>query len=586
MVYVLGINQGHNACAALLHDGSIVACIQEERITRVKNQSGMPSNAIRWLLATAAVSPADIDLVAYSLNEGPPEAGLHEPYRVPGGLLENAYVALRNRPNSLEYRLPAASRARLTLFSMFFNACNLVFSSRRKSHISASIGKDGAAVRSVEHHLCHAAAPSYGAYHGDGLVLTLDGEGDHLCSTVSTLAGRNLRRIALTHRDHSLGYVYLSATRHLGLKPLEDEHKVMGLAPYADPAKGARVRSRLAGLVTLDAKNPMQFTSRLRTDFAGRVMEDRLSGARFDQLAWGVQSLTEKVVTKWVSRAIEGTGSGRLYLSGGLFMNVKLNLRISQLPEVEEVYPFPSCGDESNAVGGAFAGYAAICCSYGARFTPQALENMYLGPEFSEDEIASAISSSKGAGAFRVDKYSDIDGTVGEMLAKGHIVARFAGRMEWGARALGNRSILANASEPGVARELNFAIKQRDFWMPFAPTVLAERQGDYLVNEKGIPSPFMNMAFDTEPLAQKDLAAALHSYDHTCRPQVLLPESNPGYHHLVRVFEGLTGIGGVLNTSFNLHGEPVVCTPLDAVSTFLRSGLSRLALGPFLLTKG
>ncbi len=224
-----------------------------------------------------------------------------------------------------------------------------------------------------------------------------------------------------------------------------------------------------------------------------------------------------------------------------------------------------------------------ISNSLGQEIEP--LGNNYLGMAFSSDQIEKTLNESNCYNKYKVEKLEDINSKTANLLASGEIVARFEGRMEWGARALGNRSILMDPRNVEKVKELNKAIKKRDFWMPFAPTILKERQQDYLVNPKNIRSPYMTIAFSTTEKGRKELPAATHAYDSTARPQILEKEFNPQYYDLIKKFESLTGIGAVLNTSFNLHGEPIVCSPEDALKTFENSGLKYLTLNNYLVSK-
>lgn len=275
-----------------------------------------------------------------------------------------------------------------------------------------------------------------------------------------------------------------------------------------------------------------------------------------------------------------------MVLSGGIFHNVKANMCIGLLPEVETLTICTSPGDESTAIGAAYWGYEQECLRRNIPFEPQPLENLYLGPEYSEAEIEHSIVRFRGQELVcSVERSERIEGCIAELLAAGNVVARFDGRMEFGARALGNRSLLAHPTDRQVINVLNHQIKNRDFWMPFACTILREKQHDYVHNPKCLPAPYMVLAFTTTPRAQVELAAAMHTADHTMCPQILDKATNPGYYEVLKKFEARTGIGGVLNTSCNLHGEPIVCSPDDALATFRRSGLRHLAIGNFLLSK-
>jgi carbamoyltransferase len=308
-------------------------------------------------------------------------------------------------------------------------------------------------------------------------------------------------------------------------------------------------------------------------------------GLRFDWVAGGAQRLLEDVLLRWSRLMRQRYGGGRVALGGGVFMNVKANMLLGQEEWVEELFAFPSCGDESNAVGAAYLGYLQECARRGLTAAPQPFGPAYLGPSVTDEEAEAVIRERRLEGQYKVAFHDRIEERIAELLVSDGVVARCAGRMEFGARALGNRSILANPSDHRVVGLINRMIKNRDFWMPFAPTVLAERAGDYLVNPKAFASPYMMLAMPTRPEARDALTAALHPQDATARPQILEREWNPEYHAVIREFERRTGIGAVLNTSFNLHGEPIVGGAADAVDTFERSGLPHLAVGHWLLSK-
>ncbi|MEW6070483.1 MAG: carbamoyltransferase C-terminal domain-containing protein, partial [Candidatus Thermoplasmatota archaeon] len=289
----------------------------------------------------------------------------------------------------------------------------------------------------------------------------------------------------------------------------------------------------------------------------------------------------EERVTAWIRAAIVKTGIRRIFTGGGVFMNVKLNKRIQEMEEVEEVFFMPSCGDESNPIGAAYA----VAAEKGIQTQP--LDNLYLGIWYSEQKIREFIDANKLDERYRVTKPDDIEETIAELIANRQIVARFSGKCEWGARSLGNRAILAHPSHMESFYTVNDLIKCRDFWMPFAPTILDTAADKYLVgyDSKKVEAPYMITAFQATDIGVKELRAALHQGDHTLRPQILTEKANPDYYRLLKAFEARTGVGAVLNTSFNLHGYPLVATPQQALMTFEKSGLKHLALGPFLISK-
>jgi carbamoyltransferase len=308
-------------------------------------------------------------------------------------------------------------------------------------------------------------------------------------------------------------------------------------------------------------------------------------GLRFDAIAAGAQRLLEDILLRWARLMRERYGGSRLALGGGVFMNVKANLLLAQEEWVEDLFAFPSCGDESNAVGAAYLGYLGECRRRGRPGRLEPFGPAYLGPAVTDEEVEAVIRERGLEGRYKVSWHDRIEERIAELLASDGVVARCAGRMEFGARALGNRSILANPSDQRVVGVINRMIKNRDFWMPFAPTVLEERAGDYLVNPKGLASPYMMLAMPTRAEAREALGAALHPHDGTARPQILGESWNPEYHAVIAAFQRRTGVGAVLNTSFNLHGEPIVCSAADAVDTFERSGLPHLAAGHWLISK-
>ncbi|MCP4667479.1 MAG: hypothetical protein GY849_14050, partial [Deltaproteobacteria bacterium] len=296
---------------------------------------------------------------------------------------------------------------------------------------------------------------------------------------------------------------------------------------------------------------------------------------RFDNIGGAVQALFEEVVISWVRNAISMTGIRDLALSGGGFMNVKVNGKILNMPEVDSLFVFPSCGDESNPIGAAIL--AALGQGFGYReISP--LDMISWGPEYSDKDVHAAIDSFLPGQGFHVSQHDEIDRFVGREVAKGKIIGRATGRMEWGARALGNRSIVADPRSQGVIHRINKAIKMRDFWMPFAPAILPEYAEQYLKARHDFYCPFMVVAFDTHLKAHQDIPAGLHPFDHSARAQVVDRDFHPRFHALIKSFEEETGVGGVLNTSFNLHGDPIVCSPEDAIHTFIHSDLDAIQL--------
>ena len=573
---VLGIVHEHNATVCLMQDGRIVFCQSEERLNRIKSSSGFPHETLRYVYEHLA-SPAEIDLavvfekslsgyLAMKAREFKPEIGSF--HLEPGAArLTLRERLLRTAPGRFARRLKAARVE-----------ASHGLRQEAEAYFSKALRLDATKIRYVDHHLGHALSvfPNV-AQWGMALIFTLDGFGDGLCGTVSLVDQGKLERLSASEERHSLGMLYWDSTLLMGMKGLEDEFKVMGLAPYSDPSKHERLLARLRNLILIDEAGEWKCAVHPDTLFDELERTFRLN--RFDRIAGAVQALTEELITKWVSFWVAKTGCRNVALSGGVFMNVKAAHRVADLPLVDRLFVMPSAGDESCAIGSAVWGTLQALPAQAL----QPLSSLFLGMEFSEAEIEGALAEAGCAARYHLSRPENVHCEVARLLAENKIVARFAGRMEFGARALGNRSILANPSDLRNVQRLNSAIKNRDFWMPFAPSILEDDMPRYVKGHDRIFSPYMCVARDSTPLAQRDLVAAIHPRDLTLRPQAVRREWNPEFFEIIKTFKVLTGIGGVINTSFNLHGEPIVCSPRDAIDTFERSKLDYMMLGPFLL---
>lgn len=578
---VLGLHCGHNATAFLLEDGVVKAGLSQEKLDDIKNSAGFPKDAILALLNEVGVQAGEIDHLAIAGREVFPRRCYDYLFQreasdgstrtgIVGFVRKMETGPLGNTMPGLFRRLRAVRQRKLVAEGLAELKQNL-----------AALGLGSLPTTHVEHHTCHARA----AFHGLGetcpaLIFTADGSGDGKSSTV-TLVERDgsWRELGATPESSSLGGIYSATTRFLGMKTLEHEYKVMGLAPYAKDYADAVYERVFAPAIDLDPDNPFAFKASIDCLRFYDYLAEVAVGQRFDNLAAAAQRLIEERVLAWIEKAVEKTGVRQAYFSGGLFMNVKLNMRIQELSCLEGANFLPSCGDESNALGAAYA----VQSANGAT---RPLENLYLGLSYSSDDIESCLKSRHLPEGYRVETPEDMNERIAGLLADGHVVARFDGRNEWGARSLGNRAILAH---PGLMESfytINDQIKCRDFWMPFAPTILDSAAEKYLEGwtMQRTPAPFMITAFSATPAGRKDLLAAIHNGDGTVRPQVLRQEANPDYYALIELFQKKTGIGAVLNTSFNLHGKPLAATPDQALDTLIQSDLRFLAMGPFLVT--
>jgi len=365
----------------------------------------------------------------------------------------------------------------------------------------------------------------------------------------------------------------------MGFVPLEHEYKLMGMAPYASDKAAEDMAKTFHSYLGFDESGlGFQRKTTERTNDIGEILAEDTRGKRFDWICAGLQRFTEDMMSQWVSNAIAKTGVKKVLAAGGVFMNVKANQVIAELPEVEYFEAFPSCGDETLPMG---AFYQEAAEKYGdGEVKP--LAHFYFGddPVADETSVENILKESE----FSYYRPDDISDEVARLLTEGKPVARCAGQMEFGARALGNRSILADPSNQDVVRVINQMVKKRDFWMPFAPMIKKDRQHDYIKNPKNLNSPYMMMTFDTKDNF-KELIAAVHNADLTCRAQLIDETHNLDMHGILEAFEKRTGRGVILNTSFNLHGFPIVRTASDALYVLENSGLEYLQVGPWIVHK-
>jgi carbamoyltransferase len=426
----------------------------------------------------------------------------------------------------------------------------------------------------LDHHTCHA----YYAYYGspfrsqDCIVLTMDGFGDGRNQTVWKVSDDKFSLLAES-AENDLGRIYKMATLLLAMRPDEHEFKVMGLAAYAKESHVAKAMEVIENICDVEG---MRIVSKARPVDLYSYLKEAWEVHRFDNIAGAVQTFTEKIAQKLVRNIVAKTGVPRIVLSGGIAMNVKMNKAISELEEIREMFVCGSGGDESLSIGGCYL-------LNEINGNNQAIDHLYLGYDIN-DEIDSfdvnALSS-------QFDVYENVEESrVARLIFNGDIVGVIRGRAEFGARALGNRSILANPSVRESVQKINEAIKNRDFWMPFALSILEEKHQEYLVNPKDLKSPFMAISLDSKEDNYRDIEAGTHPYDKTVRPQFVSKVHSPQYYQLITEFEKISGIPALLNTSFNLHGEPIVDTISDAIRTFSRSGLDHLYINDnYLISK-
>ena len=567
---ILGIHYGHDGGVAIVQNGKVVAAINEERMRNIKHYNGIPSFSLNEIFKISKIHPSEIDAIAI--------VGISDMTKFSESSAFPIYAHLYYTWNPITLNPKTASS---------FTSHNYRF--RDIDEIKTILTEIGVQIKEilfVEHHLGHAAGAYYlSQWNLDEkvLIFTADAAGDGLSSTVSIGHKGEIERVKDSESTyyHSLGYSFFGEiTNYLGMVEGDHEYKVMGLAPYG---KSSYCLDKIKKIIDIDSSNPLKFKNNmncLKPSFEielGKI----LRGQRFDNVAAAAQEWLEILKEKWVKSAIAKTGIHKIACAGGNFLNVKAYQKLLALEEVDDAFFCPASGDEGLAVGAALIGYYEMSMMSGKKPENIPLKDTYLGSSFSNEESEESLK--KHSLLEKAEYIDDIDETVGELLTKdSNIVARFSGKMEWGPRGLGNRSILANPSDYGVIRKINHAIKMRDFWMPFGPSILESRMRDYVVNP--INAPYMILAFDTTE-KRSEISAAIHPYDLTCRPQTVIAEYNPGYEKVLKSFEAKTGIGAILNTSFNLHGKPIVWSPDIAIDTFNNSELDAVAVGNYLLKK-
>lgn len=531
---ILGIHDGHDAGAVLI-DGEKIFAVNEERLNRVKKYRGFPELSVGKVLEMANASPEDVEIIAV--------AGI---FRKQSRLVE------------LEENLKA-------IFGKDF---------KRK-------------VLFVEHHLAHSASAYYTSGWRDAVALSIDAAGDGLSSSIYIARDGEMVRIAQSTYLDSLGDFYASVTELLGFKPMRHEGKVMSLAAYGRPGYDLSSIIELNGLsfdnhlkvVGVEATRKLaelfKYPLRHAKEIANQMKRGNLDGPlqrKAMEIAASAQTHLERLIEE-LGVELKGYSLPVAY-AGGVAQNVKANAILRHIFGDDGLWVFPAMDDGGLAFGAAIFVKAQMERLDG-KWRPFRLENVYFGPGYSSEEIESFL---KEEGVI-YDEVSDVPGFVADALVEGKLVGLFQGRMEFGPRALGNRSILADPSDEGVKEKLNVAL-ERDVFQPFAPSILWEKAGEYLEDLNGRPNEFMTMSYTASGEFREGAPAVVH-VDGTTRPQAVRKEVNELYHSIITEFNKKAGVGAVLNTSFNMHGEPIVCSPADALESARKAGLDLLILAPF-----
>ena len=554
----LGINYSemHDSAACIARDGHILFAVAEERLSRLKHDARFPVLSIEACLAAAGIHADQLDFVCFGW---PPaiEAMKHDLKCMATGALPLTYIDLVStvRRNLNHTRKQNGKKQFLARFPT------------------------KAQFRFVEHHLAHAISAYSFSGFDDAAVLVLDGRGAWEASSLWHGRDGRLEHVWTIPWPNSLGLFYAQFTQYLGFQPYSDEWKVMGLAPYGEP--GINLRDFI-----IPDDNPYRVSTRLLLDdrpsplagITARLGPQREAESEIDpkhkNVAFAVQDACEEAMMTLARAAVAKTGSRNICLAGGVALNSKANGKILSSGIVDRIFVQPAAGDDGVCLGAALAPYL----DNSGKLPMNKMRHAYLGAENSDEEIEKALTTYK----LRATRVADPAAAAAEMLANGKILGWVQGRMEFGPRALGARSILADPRDPEMNAKVNNAVKFREWWRPFAPSMLAEIAGEYI--ESATDSPFMILTAQVKPEKRSVIPSVTH-VDGSARPQTVEQDVNPLYWRLIREFGNRTGVPVVMNTSFNLRGEPIVSTPTDAVRTFFSSGMDALVIGSFVVEK-
>jgi carbamoyltransferase len=559
----LGINysQMHDSSACIVRDGELLFAVAEERISRVKHDAGFPQLAIRACLDFADAKAEQLDEVCFGWQR-PGAAYRHDLRCFAGG------------------KLPLTYNSGLSSTLHFMSMWHQGGGAKR---FTQQFGAVKARMRFVDHHMAHAlSAYAYSGFE-EAAVVVMDGRGAFEATSIWRGRGGELEHVLTIPFPDSVGFFYSEFTEFLGFHRNSDEWKVMGLAPYGNAGLDLTAFMDVAGNSTdapyrvhtkrLIARGTSPFAEMTRLLGASRAAESEIE-ERHKNIAFAVQEACEAAMMSVVRLALAKTGSRNLCLAGGVALNSKANGKIVASGLIDKIFVQPAASDDGVALGAALAPYM----DGGAKLPNKAMRHAYLGPSFEDEAIETALRTYK----LRHTRVSDAAESAAELLSQGKILGWFQGRMEFGPRALGARSILADPRDPEMNAKVNNAVKFREWWRPFAPSFKKEIAGEYL--ESATDSPFMILTAQVRPEKRGVIPSVTH-VDGSARPQTVEKEINPLYWRLIDGFGRRTGVPVVMNTSFNLRGEAIVNTPTDAIRTFFSSGMDALVIGSFVVEK-
>lgn len=605
-MYILGIHLGHDATACLLNNkGEIVAAVAEERLTRIKYHTGFPYNAIEKVMEIAGITKADItDVAVATMRMFYPGDEKHNEYFFSKDLNYLRSIDLWNQnfpqnkmativrligeqfsrnENTEEQSDEAAEQLTEKLVQQALNSCGFQHS---KLHM-------------VDHHRAHACSAAFTSGVSDGIVITMDGSGDGLCATAEVFENGKLRKRSEASAQCSPGNFYSQVTAFLGFKRNRHEGKITGLAAFGDKQKYYHHLKKFLRFnprteqFEFDEIQTNKLVSKMKTLI--RILQNKNSGSPYinqfnnylqqnfnsktdaKDLAAAVQAVCEDVACEYVMHFKKEFNAKNILLAGGVFANVRVNQKINELGDVDYIYVHQNMGDGGISTGAAMCVYHQRMLHPYLKYKPS---HVYFGNSYTNAEIENALQQMN----IQYTAEENIEQRIAELIHNGKVVGRFNGAMEYGPRALGNRTIIARPTEKGINDWLNKKLNRTEF-MPFAPAVLYEEAqnlfNNFSYNATGYTAQFMTITFDVKPEWMERMQAATH-VDGTARPQLVSETSNPSFYKVIKAYHQLSGIPVVINTSYNMHEEPIVATPQDGIRAFLQGGIDYLAIGNFL----
>jgi len=594
---ILGVNFGHAAAAALIEDGKILAAIEEEELSRIKGDRAFPKKAAAFVCKKNNLSYRDIDIIAVGC-ENLTEFGY-------GYRKLNQYF---NRSGKMD-----------KFWGLFYDGLKRLFPtsvnlsrSLRKLFLSSlsELGFPPEKVRFVDHHEAHAASAYYTSPWRDAVIVTNDGKGDGLCGIFCVGKDGIMKNLDRVEDLNSIGQFYQSVTKFLGYKVNRHEGKITGLAAFGDDAESFPLMNQVYRFDNGIFENQFHKNEEFRRDPIGyferhvspknwmdikylkslhgklvnfavayqmyaNYLKEKMGTFPPKDIAAGIQKLSEEAIVAYIRGKLNSDSTPHICLAGGVFANVKINQRIREIDQIKNVYVHPAMDDSGTALGAALLTWMN---STAQKVWPS-LETVYLGPDYSEQEMEQSLKKYN----LPYRRPENFEEELGRLIYEGKIIGRYNGAMEWGPRALGNRSILARPTDKAINDTLNQRLQRTEF-MPFAPSMIDEDTGDFLedYSHDHIAAKYMTITYNVVPSAIDRIQAAVH-IDGTARPQVVFEKDNPTFYNIIKAYKKHSGFGVVINTSFNMHEEPIVNSPENAISAFLVGAVDVLSMGPFIV---